>query len=111
MIEKIVYDYLTGCLDVPVYLEEPKDKPESYVMIEKTGSNRENHINQSTLALQSYATSLYLAAKLNEKVKECMDEIVMLGDISQSNLNGDYNYTDSTTKRYRYQAVYNLVHY
>lgn len=111
MIEKIVLDYLKEVLDVPVYMEEPTNKPESFVVLEKTGSSRTNFIYESTLALQSYATSLYLSAKLNEKVKSAMDNIIELNSITKSSLNSDYNFTDTTTKRYRYQAIYDIKHY
>lgn len=109
MIEKIILDYLNGKLDVPVYLEKPASVPERYVVFEKTGSSRENFINSATIAIQSYAESMYEAANLNEKVKEAMDSIVSLPSVSKSRLNGDYNFTDTTKKQYRYQAVYDLT--
>ena len=63
MIEKIVLDYLNRELDVPAYLEEPeKLTADRYVLIEKTGSSRSNYLKKATLALQSYAGSLYEAA-------------------------------------------------
>lgn len=110
MIEKIVLDYLNSVLDVMVVLEKPEEEPEEYVLIEKTGSSYEDFINTSTIALQSYSSSLYKAATLNEKVKKAMNEIIVLDDISKSKLNSDYNFTDTTKKKYRYQAVYDLVY-
>lgn len=38
-----------------------------------------------------------------------MDAMPYNTDISKAKLNSDYNYTDTTTKSYRYQAVYDLV--
>lgn len=111
MIEKIVYDYLSNALDVPVRMEEEPDAPEVFVRIEKTGGGKREHIYTATLAVQSYAGSLFAAAELNEKVKKAMDDIVTLDEVCRSALNSDYNYTDTATKRYRYQAVYDLVHY
>lgn len=111
MIEKIVLDYLEKELQVPVYMEEPEKKPESFVVIEKTGSGKKNGIFSATLAIQSYAASMLKAAELNEKVKGKMDEIIKLDDVSSGKLNSDYNYTDTRTKKYRYQAVYDLIHY
>lgn len=108
MIEAIVRDYLKSALDVPVELEK-LTTAEEYVLIEKTGSGKENHINSATFAIQSYSTSLYKAAELNERVKEAMDAMACDTDISKAKLNSDYNYTDTTTKSYRYQAVYDLV--
>ncbi|MEI3522519.1 MAG: hypothetical protein V8Q40_16600 [Anaerosacchariphilus sp.] len=42
-------------------------------------------------------------------MKDAMEDIVELDSISQAELNTDYNFTDTQTKRYRYQAVYDLV--
>lgn len=112
VIEKLIFDYLTTELSpVPVYTEQPKNKPNTYVVIEKTGSGRENHINTATLALQSYAPTMFGAAYLNESVKDAMDNAITLPEVAASRLNSDYNYTDTTTKQYRYQAVYDLTHY
>lgn len=111
MIEKTIYDYLNEALAVPVYLELPKEKPEEYVTIEKTGSGRTNHVNRATFAVQSISTSLYDAMLLNETVKETMDNAVVLDEVASCRLNSDYNFTDTTTKQYRYQSVYDIVHY
>ena len=39
------------------------------------------------------------------------EAIIELDDISRCELNTDYNYTDTARKKYRYQAVYDIVHY
>ena len=54
---------------------------------------------------------MYEAAALNEKVKAAMKRIIERDEISRSTLNSDYNFTDVTTKKYRYQAVYDLKYY
>lgn len=108
IIEQVVREHLTKCLRVPVYLERPKEAPKEWILIEKTADGRENFISSPTLAIQSYSTSLYKAAELNERVKIAMDRIIVLSEIAASNLNTDYNFTDSETKEYRYQAVYDL---
>lgn len=111
MIEKIVLDYLSGALSVPAYMEVPESQPETFVVVEKTGSSRGNRVNHATLAVQSYATTLYKAAELNEQVKKAMDSLTGLPQVGSSKLNSDYNFTDTTTKKYRYQAVFDLTHY
>jgi hypothetical protein len=111
MIEKIIFNYLNSVLPVKAYLEEPEKPAKSYVLIEKTGSNRRNHVNRATIAVQSYAASMQKAAELNETVKTAMDNLINLPDIGASRLNSDYNFTDTATKRYRYQAVYDITHY
>ena len=110
MIEETVLKWLKKNLDVPVYMEEPAEKPDTFVLIEKTGSNRDNWINHATIAVQSYAISMYKAAKLNESVKKSLDQIVQLDEVGASTLNSDYNFTDETTKRYRYQCIYDLTY-
>ena len=111
MIEAIVLRFLEERLSVPVYMELPERPPREYVIIEKTAGSEENYIASSTIAVQSYAESLYEAAVLNEKLKEAMDEILIREEICTCSLNTDYNFTDTATKKYRYQAVFDLVHY
>lgn len=112
MIEKTVLDYLTDALDgVPVYMENPETRPDLYVVIEKTGSGKKNHICSATIAVQSYAPSMYEAAELNEYVKDAMENLTELGSVSRVALNSDYNYTDTASKHYRYQAVFDVTFY
>lgn len=114
MIEETILNYLNDSeyLGAPVYMEVPKEMPSEFFVLEKTGSSMENHIYTSTFVVQSYAPSLYEAAANNETVKELMlyglDE---KADIASVSLNSDYNFTDTETKTYRYQAVFNIVHY
>ena len=110
MIEKIVFDYLSQMLGVPVRTEKLGNVPEEYVLIEKTGSSVENHINSSTIAIQSYSDTLYNAALLNDQVKQAMDHMAESTNIYKSSLNSDYNFTDTNTKQYRYQAVYDIYY-
>ena len=111
MIEQILRDYLLDQLAVPACLERPADPPERYVLIEKTGGGQRNRLQSATLALQSLAESLYQAALLNEAVKGAMEQAVELPEISSVKLNSDYNFTDTTTREYRYQAVYDVTYY
>ena len=110
MIEKIVLDYLNNTLRVSAFMEKPANPPEKYVLLEKTGGSSENYIKSATIAIQSYAGTLSEAATLNEEVKTAMDNIVILNDVMSSELNSDYNFTDTTKKQYRYQAVYELFY-
>lgn len=111
MIEQTVLDFLKNTLEVPVFPEEPETPQKEYVLIEKTGSGSENYINRATFAIQSFSVSMYQAAALNEKVKKAMEKIADLDEICKCSLNSDYDYTDTTRKKYRYQAVFDLVHY
>lgn len=113
IIEKVIKDYLdTTEIEANVYLEIPKDKPDAFYSIEKTGSSVTNYIKQSTIAVQSWAKSMYEAMEMNEEIKELLlFGLISLNEISKVELNSDYNFTDSETSRYRYQAVYVITHY
>ena len=111
MIEKVILDYLSEKLDFPIYMEEPKDPPSHYYLMEKTAGGQSDRLFYSTLAVQSYAPSMYEAAQLNDDVKSAMLNAYALPEVTRVRLNSDYNYTDTTTKRYRYQAVFNFIHY
>ena len=111
MIEETIVDYLSEKIQVMVRMEEELDMPNEYVLVEKTGGGKTNHIRRATIAVQSYADSLYRAMQINEEVKEAMEDIVALDEISRCTLNSDYDYTDTTRKKYRYQAVFDIVHY
>ena len=110
MIEKIILSYLKD-KSLNVYMEMPKNPPQSFVVLEKTGSRKLNHINTATIAIQSYGSTMLKAAELNDKIKKYLDDIIQLDNIANVELQGDYNFTDTSTKRYRYQAVYDFVYY
>ena len=111
MIEKTIKDFLSKKLDVKVSAEIPNGE-ESFVVFEKTGGGEEEHLKYATIAIQSYAPSRHDAALLNEVVKSAMRKIDdELNEVCQCRLNSDYNFTDTSTKKHRYQAVYDLIYY
>lgn len=112
MIEKIVLDYLNSKFGGICYMERPPVMPEGdYILIEKTGGSRRDYIDSAVIAIQSYSSTLYKAAQLNERVKNAMFDITELDSVSRCALNSDYNFTKSNTKEYRYQSVYDIVYY
>ena len=111
MIEKTLLDYLSAALKEPVFMEVPEKATGAFFVLEKTGSGRANHINEATIAVQSYASSLAKAAEMNERAKAALDRCAELDAVCRVNLNTDYNFTDTASKRYRYQAVFDVAHY
>lgn len=111
MIEKVILDHLTN-EGVTAFLEIPEGGgTPPFCVIERTGGGQENYLHLATIAIQSYGASLYLAASLNEQVRQIMDGITVLPEITACDLNSDYNFTDTAKKQYRYQAVYDIVYY
>lgn len=111
MIELTIKKHLDTVLDVKAFLEKPSASTGKYVVFEKTGSGKRNHLPTATFAFQSYAKSLYEAMELNARVKEAVEGLIELDDIRSVRLNSDYNFTDTTTKEYRYQAVFDINYY
>lgn len=111
MIEKILYDYLSTIKKLSIYLEQPKNKPSAFYLLEKTAGGQTDKINHATIVIQSYADTLYDAALMNEAIKTAMLDAIELDAISRVEINSDYNYTDPTTKQYRYQAVFVVTYY
>lgn len=118
MIETTLISYLINKTSAgdKVYAERPDTIPPRYVLIEKTGSSTSNMITTSTIAIQSVADSMQGgsmldAMELNEEIKGVMADFEALGDIVMVSPNSDYNYTDDSTKEYRYQAVFQVTHY
>ena len=111
MIEVIVKDYLLSVLSIPVYIAVPANPEDSYVSIERTSGGEDEHIRSATIAVQSYAASMAAAATLHEQVLSLLPAIADGKEVSACDLNAEYNYTDETTKRYRYQAVFDIIYY
>ena len=111
-IEQIVYAHLTSKLTgIDVYSELPKDKPAAFVRFERTGGSKSNMIDRATIAVQSYGSSLLDSINLNETVKAAMESLIERDDVSRCMLEADYNFTDTSTKHYRYQAVFSITYY
>lgn len=111
MIEVLIKNHLDSKLEEQVFLEKPSPSVGNYVVIDKTSSSKSNHLPSATIAFQSYGTSLYKAVELNERVKRAVESLIELDEIRGVKLNSDYNFTDTTTKEYRYQAVFDIKYY
>lgn len=112
LIEATVISYLaTELKTTDVYAERPDNPPDEYIVIEKTSSGETNHIQRATIAVQSISkTSLLNAAQTSKSVEKAMRKIVEVTDISKCTLNSAYNFTDTDTREYRYQAVFDIYY-
>lgn len=112
MIEEILVKFLESETDIPCYLEEPERPPKRYIIIEKTGSSERDGISGAQIAVLSYGGTMYDAASVNALVKSAMRTLAdKNNDIVSAKCNSDYNFGDEKTKRYRYQAVFDIVYY
>jgi hypothetical protein len=113
MIEQLIIEYLRAELpEEKISAEVPEGMPDRFITVEKTGSQQIGRgLFVSTLAVQSWETSKMKAAVLSNKVCSILrgapDHV---SDITQAS-GSDYDFTDTATKRYRYQAVFTFTHY
>lgn len=112
LIEATVISYLLTALNTNnVFAERPVNPPDEYYVIERTSGGETNHIQTATIAVQSISgSSLLRAAQMNKAVLKAMPDIIQVEDVSSCKLNTAYNFTDTETKEYRYQAVFDIYY-
>lgn len=110
IIEQKLYNFLRSKLSVHVGLERPEKPGKTFVIIERVGGSEGNYISHATFAIKSVAPTLFEAATLDHDVVAAMRDFTDVDNVSGCALNADTNFTDTTTKEYRYQATF-LVDY
>lgn len=109
MIETVILNYLKTELNMnDVYMEIPTPIPTTYVTIELVDRNKTDFIEAVTFELMSVAPSKYESALLDEKVRQAMDNIIVLDEVMSSKCGGGNDSTDTQNKNYRYRCYYNL---
>ena len=116
IIEQIILEYLSEQMSVPVLMEVPEvpsedfpTMPERFIVLEKVGGGMTDYIGRGSIAVQSYSLiSLYDAAELDDEMRTAMFGILERPEISGIKLASNYNHTDTRTKRYRYQSVFDF---
>lgn len=111
MIIKDILDYLSDELTEPCYCEEPDAPPSSYVLLDQKGQSKTEHIYYTRLAFNSIAPTMYEAAELAERVIAAVESAIELDSVCKIELNSNYNFTDTSSKRYRYQTLFDITHY
>ena len=111
MIENIVREFLKKKLRVSVHMEYPRKPGETFVVLRKADTSRENRIEHALFVTDSYARTMFETAELNEQVKDAVDALEELDVIAAVNRGSDYPAFDNTNKRYRYQATFEITHY
>lgn len=110
LIEQTVLEYLQEALDMEeVYLEIPREIPETFVVFRVIDRGLSNQINEVTIELSSYADTKYNAAVLDNQVREAMTNIVSLASIS-CRFGGGNDNPDTTLKLPRYRCYFNLYY-
>lgn len=110
LIEQTVIEYLQSELNLnEIYPEIPNPIPEKFVILQVVDRKYTDKINSVTVELLSYATSKYEAAVLDENVREAMNDIIKLDNIS-CRFGGGNDNPDTTLKIPRYRCYFNLFY-
>lgn len=109
MIEEIVINYLTE-RGFDVYAEVPVNPSRSYVVIQRSSGNYTNQIRHIGMYTESRSRNSKLeAARIHEAVIEAMRDIRNHTEIFRCELNADYDAAMTSTKEYRYQALWDIT--
>lgn len=110
ILEKFLIDWIARKTGYDVHAEVPEGHPAEFYTVERTGSHTVNRVATVTVAIKSWnSASTYAAAEMNDGLKREMETLVQEPEISACRLSTDYPFTDTETKYYRYQAVYNIT--
>lgn len=118
LIEEIVIEYLNkNGLQYPAYGDMPKrdlsrnNPPDRFYLVEKTGNVSRDRLHTAQITVQSIsAVSKAEAAWMNESMVAVMDGLSEHPAVFACRLNSDYDFTDTVSKRYRYQAVFDITY-
>lgn len=110
LIEATVISHLSRELNTDdVYAERPADPPDEFWLVEKAAAGETNHIQNAMIAVQSVSRgSLLRAAEMSKAAEKAMRTLIKETDVSRCRLNSAYNFTDTETREYRYQAVFDI---
>ena len=102
-IESIVIEYLANKLEVPVYKDVPKDRPNTFVTVENTGGFVDNSIETANVAIQNWSDTEYNASELSILVAETLAQApYFVSKILHVNNNLPYSYSDGSGHRYQF---------
>ncbi len=111
-IEEYLLNKFIAEFDYPTFLEYPDGLTAPFIVIDVTGVKPLGpSVYQAVVAFQSYAQSKYETSELNRAVIETAKELIKNDEIGAADLDTYTPYPDVLRKKYRYQAVFNIVYY
>lgn len=112
MIETTIIEFLREG-GLAAFGEEPRETtPFPYFVVEITAGGERSHLRNATVAVSSYGATMTEAASASSDVLiPRMRLLAELPAVTHCGLNSDSNFTDTATKRYRYQAVFEITYY
>lgn len=110
-IEAFIIRHLNDELDgVSAHGLVPANRPDTFVVLERTGGSIENFLHHSMFVADCYAPTLEQACILSEKVITVMQQLSSKGRVTDVSVNSAYNDTDTETHEYRYGVLFDITH-
>lgn len=111
MIESYLIDYLQQEVRIPVYAEQPEQKPALFIVLTRLGGSVRDRIPWIAVAVQSYANTLFGASSLMARACTSMGRLEEQALICGCRLNSCAAFNNPDTHQYRYQATYEINYY
>ena len=109
-IENYVVEELNKMLEVPVFGEDPEEKPSEYVLTQLVGRLEKNFIVTDSIAFKCHSDSKAEALELNEVIQDNVKKLIESSRISAIKLKSSYETTDTNMKRCRYQTIFDITY-
>lgn len=112
MIEVTIKNAIETYTGISAYMEIPQEHPDTFAIIERVGGSQDEHISSAMISVQIYAPTMGYAAQSCDVITQALlYEGINDPVISAISLNAKYNATDTDTKKYRYQAIFDIAYY
>lgn len=109
LIEQFVLEYLQDKLDMDeIYVQLPETFPDQFAVLTVTDRGKKDQINAVTMEIQSYGSTKYKAACMDELIRDAM-EAINEEDCSCRYGGGNDN-PDTTIKMPRYRSYFNIFY-
>lgn len=111
-IVRTLREYLNAHLDCEAYAEVPRERPERFVTIERTGGGADEagYIDRPNVAVQSWAPSNQQAYELAAQVDAILLAMpYQVANLARCERNTLYNFPDPDSRTSRYQGLYEFV--
>lgn len=107
--EAWLISHLSGKLGVPASAVPPKDRPASFVTVERTSGPSEPWRDMPTMAVQCWAPTDHAASELARRARDaCLDYSSEPG-VSRVSVEGLYRFPDPDSGQSRYQLVVEMT--
>lgn len=104
-VEEALIAYLPTVLGVPAFGETPEERPESFVVVDRTGGPTELVRDIPSLAVQWWADNKADACTLSVDGRAALRAFVNEDDIMKVEIGSTYSFPDPESSQARYQTT------